>query len=565
MKSQFLRTKSIAILAIAVFTFASGHAQTKPIKVLQNADTLITRNTTWDADTIYFLGGKVYVTNGAELTIQPGTVIVGDTTRKGTLLITKGSKIHATGTPSCPIIFTSAKAPGRRARGDWGGVILLGKSATNNPGGIQYIEGLPPSSLTEFGGGTTPDLHDNSGEMKYVRIEFPGYALSPNNEINGLTFGAVGDGTQIEYVQVSYSNDDSYEWFGGTVNCKHLIAFRGIDDDFDTDNGFSGKLQFGMGLRDPLVADVSGSNGFESDNNATGTTDLPQTRAVFSNFTLTAGSDSATNSLFRNAAHIRRNSHIYVYNSILMGWPNGILIDGTTTQSNVLADTLVKFDIIGEKYAPKDVTTTPLPDPGVVNLLLSHANNRFYTGNASVGLKNPYKLNKPNYRPIAGSPALTGANFNEVPLQNSFFTPTSYVGAFAKQSSQDWTILWTNFVPTSTDYSQVNAACSTAPLASAVAAENAIDNKAIVANPVATVYPNPAKGGSFKVDLEGFSGNVTIKISNMAGTMVYNKVVNAGLSKTTVDVNLAKAPAGLYFVTVTNGKQTTTQKVNVIQ
>src|SRR5262249_16991269 len=228
MKKTATLLKVLLLVTLSVHLVNLVYSQSKPVKKIQGTDTLISSNTTWYTDTVYFLKGHVFVTNHAELTIQPGTVIVGDTIAKGTLIITKGSKIHAIGTALCPIIFSSSKAPGKRSRGDWGGVILLGLAATNNPGGTQYIEGLPASSLTQFGGGASPDTHDNSGEMEYVRIEFPGVALAPNNEINGLTFGAVGDGTTIDHVQVSYSNDDSYEWFGGTVNCKYLIAFRGI-------------------------------------------------------------------------------------------------------------------------------------------------------------------------------------------------------------------------------------------------------------------------------------------------------------------------------------------------
>jgi len=235
----------------------------------------------------------------------------------------------------------------------------LGKAHTNTPGDTQHIEGIVPNPNTLFGGGANPNDHDNSGELKYVRIEFAGVALSPNNEINGLTFGAVGDGTLIDYVQVSFANDDSFEWFGGTVNCKHLIAFRGLDDDFDTDNGFSGKVQFGMGLRDPQVADVSTSNGFESDNDASGSTNLPQTKAIFCNMTLTAGGDTTQNPLFGRGAHIRRNSHLYIYNSIIMGYPTGLLIDGALTQNNVFADTMVSSNIIACKDASKYVTTNP--------------------------------------------------------------------------------------------------------------------------------------------------------------------------------------------------------------
>ncbi|HRI19739.1 MAG TPA: hypothetical protein PLA68_02240, partial [Panacibacter sp.] len=328
MKMKSLLAKAFVLTVLSAFAVTAGFAQ-KPIKQIGGgADSLITANSTWDCDTVYFMKGKIYVTNGAALTIQPGTIIIGDTIAKGSLIITKGSKIHAVGTPSCPIVFTSSKAPNRRVRGDWGGVILLGKSSINQPGGVANIEGIAPGALSEYGGGLTPDVHDNSGELKYVRIEFAGVALSLNNEINGLTMGGVGDGTAIDYVQVSYANDDSFEWFGGTVNAKHLIAFRGLDDDFDTDNGFSGKVQFGIGLRDPAVADVSGSNGFESDNDAAGSANLPQTRAVFSNMTVCAGADSATNNLFRQGLHIRRNSHLFVYNSIIVGYPTGAHMDG---------------------------------------------------------------------------------------------------------------------------------------------------------------------------------------------------------------------------------------------
>ena len=250
MKTNICRKFSLLLL---VFPIAGMlHAQ-KPIKKITVP---ITVNTTWDCDTTYFLKSYIYVKNNATLTIQPGTVIIGDTTNKGALIIERGSQLLAAGTATCPIVFTSSRKPNFRKRGDWGGVILLGRGPLNTPTGEANIEGIPPSDDTKYGGGANPDPNDNSGVLKYVRIEFAGVALAPNNEINGLTMGAVGAGTTIDYVQVSYSNDDSYEWFGGTVNCKHIIAFRGIDDDFDTDNGYSGKVQFAMGLRDKTVADV---------------------------------------------------------------------------------------------------------------------------------------------------------------------------------------------------------------------------------------------------------------------------------------------------------------------
>src|SRR5215471_6577517 len=175
--NSFTPVRATLLISLIAGITGVSQAQTKPVKIIQNKDTLIQTNQTWYSDTVYYMKGHVFVTNHAQLTIQPGTVIVGDTIKKGALIITTGSKIHAVGTPSCPIVFTSSKLPGRRSRGDWGGVILLGLSYTNNPGGTQYIEGLPPSPLTQFGGGANPDPHDNSGEVEYVRIEFAGVAL----------------------------------------------------------------------------------------------------------------------------------------------------------------------------------------------------------------------------------------------------------------------------------------------------------------------------------------------------------------------------------------------------
>src|SRR6185295_13057224 len=210
---------------------------------------------------------------------------------------------------------------------------------------------LPPIPETLYGGGKNPNCGggdcpnnaDNSGTLRYVRVEFAGVALSPNNEINGITFGGVGRGTTIDHVQVSYSNDDSYEWFGGTVNCKYLIAYDGIDDDFDTDNGYSGKIQFALGMRDPSVADVSGSKSFESDNDPTGTTNTPQTSAIFQNVTALGGSSNngPTNPLFNESAHIRRNSNIHINNSIMMGFPLGILVDGSKSIFNCQGSSLL--------------------------------------------------------------------------------------------------------------------------------------------------------------------------------------------------------------------------------
>ncbi|HLO37530.1 MAG TPA: hypothetical protein VK173_03510, partial [Lacibacter sp.] len=225
----------------------------------------------------YVLKGYVYINNRARLTLAAGSVIVSDTIQKGALIIEQNSRLIADGTSSEPIIFTSGKKPGERKPGDWGGIILLGNAPTNRTttpiieGGVNAV----------YGGSIT---NDNSGIIRYVRIEFAGIAADPNSEINGLTLGGVGSGTVIENVQVSYGNDDAYEFFGGNVNCKNLIAFATADDDFDFDFGYNGRIQFAVSLRDPKFVDGGDAgNGIECDNDGTGTVSSPRTRPQLSN------------------------------------------------------------------------------------------------------------------------------------------------------------------------------------------------------------------------------------------------------------------------------------------
>jgi hypothetical protein len=423
----------------------------------------ISTSLTLKANNTYKLRGLVYVTNGATLTIEPGTKIVGEADKNGGLIITRGSKIMAEGTASNPIIFTSEKPSPKR--GDWAGVILLGAAPTNasfnGKAGVGEIEGgVNDADGSGLYGGT--NVSDNSGVLKYVRIEYAGYAFLPDKEINGLTFGGVGNGTTIDYVEVAYANDDSFEWFGGTVNCTHLIAYKGLDDDFDTDNGFSGKVQFAIGVRDPLVADVSGSNAFESDNDANGSSLLPQTSAIFSNVTIigpiqsTSTTTNATgiNSLFQNALQIRRNSSISVFNSAFIGYPVGLFIDaskGSTTdtnigsgklvfQNNVIAGSTTNF-----KYAASATTPTGWSTTNVQDWFNLPAN-----GNSTLNYSSDIKLSgayapagtTPNFSPASGSHLLTGGLFTHPLLAG--FTSVTYRGA-VKDANDFWYAGWTNF------------------------------------------------------------------------------------------------------------------------
>ena len=271
----------------------------------------ITKDTTLLKGDENLLKGLVYVTSGVTLTVQKGAVVKGSYAGSdvAALIVTRGGKIVAEGTADEPIIFTSS-SPNPQS-GDWGGIVLCGKAAINTSylgtAGLYQVEGGIDNAQGDGLAGSgdavvpAPVNDDNSGTLSFVRIEYAGYAFQPDKEINSLTMAAVGSGTIIDHVQVSYAKDDAYEWFGGTVNAKYLIAYKTQDDDFDTDNGYAGKVQFGLVLRDSLIADISTSEAFESDNNASGTVATPKTTAIFSNITAIgprATLNNAGNTLF---------------------------------------------------------------------------------------------------------------------------------------------------------------------------------------------------------------------------------------------------------------------------
>ncbi|GEC79219.1 T9SS type A sorting domain-containing protein [Flavobacterium aquatile] len=392
----------------------------------------ITANTTWTTGKTYKLNGLIYVRNNATLTIQPGVVVKGITSSTGTaLIVTRGSKLNAIGTAALPIVFTSGKtvAEGRQP-GDWGGIILLGKAGFNINGGVNNIEGITSNVNTEYGGGASPINNDNSGTLKYVRIEFGGYVFSPNNEINGLTMGAVGNGTTIDYVQVSYTNDDAFEWFGGSVNCKHLVSFRNLDDDFDADNGYKGLVQYGFAVRDPQIADnpsVSTSEGFEVDNNPAGTTvvaPLDNTSAIFTNMTLVGPAVRATiapsltlASGNARAARLRRACQLKVYNSIFMDFKNSFLfVDGSAAVTNANSGAL-KFEnniIAGISAADKALFPSGV-NPTSLNSWFTSSANTLLDSSTDL-LVAPYGATSSTYTGLdyrPGTLASTGADFTD--------------------------------------------------------------------------------------------------------------------------------------------------------
>lgn len=434
----------------------------------------VTKDYTLDKGT-YLLKGWVYVTKGTTLTIEPGTVIKGDKDTKATLIVEPGGKLIAQGTASEPIVFTSAQAAGSRRPGDWGGLIICGNARNNQQS--MAIEGGPRTNH----GGSNDD--DNSGVLSYVRVEFAGYPYRDDQEINGITFGSVGRGTKVDHVQVSYSNDDSYEWFGGAVNAKYLVAYHGWDDDFDTDNGFSGHVQFCYSLRNPRLADQSVSNGFESDNCADAATKEPFTSCVFSNVTfvgpmvqdpafannstyINAGDVNPQNGSklgqFQAAMQVRRNSHLSCFNSVAVGFPVGLIVEndkGSATQTAATDGTLklnnlyfAQMGILGsdKNKSFKDGFTDNSGTPSETQQSFSHTyfeksgnNNHYYDQASALGLGADYK-------PASGSLLLNAASFSD-PMLGSGFDIVSYAGAFSG-ASDNWMNGWTNFDPQNTAY-----------------------------------------------------------------------------------------------------------------
>lgn len=421
----------------------------------------------------YTLKGIVSVVNNSTLKIAPGAVIQGDTlydassanpVKPGTLVITRGSKINATGTDTAPIVFTSKKAAGSRLSGDFGGVIILGK-APNNQSANQGIEGLDPIAPFDNKYGGT-DAADNSGTLKYVRIEYAGYVLSANNEINGLTLGSVGNGTTIDFVQVTNSFDDSFEFFGGTVNAKHLVSVSARDDDFDFDFGYSGKIQFAVAVRNPNAADASASNMIECDNDATGSSNVPQTKPVLSNFTLvgvqTQTEASATNlgpgplndGKFGRGNHWRRNANLIMANSVIFGLNGGAYFDSQNVIDKYCAGNFHHNLVHG--FVSAIATTGGTPACTIPATGADSYSNTLYTGanpNTSIKLVSPFYSASgcADFRPGIGSPALSGASFTG-DLTNAFFTTTTYRGAFA--AGTNWLANWANCNPLNTVYCQ---------------------------------------------------------------------------------------------------------------
>jgi len=536
----------------------------------------ITTNTTWTSDKVYTISNKVIVKNGVTLTIEPGTVIRGSkngTVFAGMLIIAQGGKLIANGTKTNPIIFTSGKPVGQRSLGDWGGILLFGKAPQADNGAArrgtfagkttegdsiwtskyETFENSDPNKADVMFGGIDPQ--DNSGSISYVRIEFGGWYKVLGEEVNALTMCGVGKGTSLHHIQASFTNDDSFEWYGGNVDAKYLIAFAQTDDCFDTDLGASPRLQFCIGMIHPFIYESGGgTRGIEADGNsdftyATQPDAKPFSRPVFSNMTLVgplyAGKTKTSLKFadkYDQGIIIRTNSEAKVFNSISASFPGGgvrirhanlaitpscfekALSGLVKVQNNIISncDVLVgsadkvptnvndgsgagKFDT--KKFifkaensndsTYKNINDLKLTNPMVDTLIVPTSN----TNRTSIS---------PNVKPLAGSPVLAGADWKVAELAND-----SYVNGI----------------------------------------EDAFSNGKV------SIYPNPSKGlTTVRVELINAAA-LQVSVYDLLGRLVYtnSSEFSADVQFFTVD----GLKSGVYLVKVSDGNTATASRLVV--
>jgi len=422
----------------------------------------ITSNRTLDRDTTYVLSGFVKVTSGNTLTIESGTRIVGDQTKPGSaLFILRGATIVANGTAAAPIVFTSQKAAGSRARGDWGGLIIIGNAQINRTGDI-ILEGSnapvdnggPPG--VDYADGTAAGDAESSGTLRYVRVEFAGFAVQQAQELNSFTFAAVGSGTTLEYLQSVMGLDDSFEWFGGTVNGRYLVSYESGDDHFDAAEGYRGKNQFLIGFQslqgdpqgtDPQGFEVDGCNGVGC-NAPAGDVEQsshPLNMPVFANFTMVGtGNINNVGSGGGLGMVLRRGTGGTYINGIVARWPRrGIRVIDAATFRRESEDSLIVTNILLAENAAgnfeADSVKQRLGAAGFDSTTVTTAALFTAFPTTTSGTTTAASF---DWTPAAASPAATGGLNNFTGLiqtrAGTFIQPTPYRGAAAPGGPKWW-------------------------------------------------------------------------------------------------------------------------------
>jgi hypothetical protein len=419
------------------------------------ADRTFTNDTEWD------LQGIIYVKNGATLTIDPGTFVIGQpgTSPPSALIITQNGKINASGTKSRPIIMTSSLPFGSRNRGDWGGIVMLGKAPINvaantnggicppdgckNPPGTFYIEGLVGNADSIYGG---TDPNHSCGTLRYVRVEFAGTILSPNNELNSFTWGGCGKGTVAEHLQAIYGKDDSFEWFGGTMDAKYLVGGLGADDFTDYQLGYTGRVQFGLMYQSP---DSRGNRGLEGDNSEYDQAALPYSNPTFYNITYIGSGNPGLDESNAPGIFLRRGSRGSFNNMVVANFYSPCVdISDANTQAQADLGNVVMNGILcwGNALGTGGGTTLASQIPGAYTQAFAQGQKGNGAGKnflvADPLMARPAQYSDPDFAGLFGSP-LFRIGWVQPPDDGFFDQSAKFIGGIG---DEDWTEEWTYFV-----------------------------------------------------------------------------------------------------------------------
>ena len=585
-------TRFVTLAALACILAGPALAQTPTVTVSSD----ISANTTWTSNQVYLLDGLIYVRPGATLTIQPGTVIKARQTPSAAtgdvasgIIVMVNAKIEADGRADAPIIMTAesdnvANSPlGPDDRGLWGGLVLLGRATTNSTPGVNFIEGVPESDDTRFGcdsstSGFACDDNDDSGTLRYVSVRHAGFGFRPSSEINGITFGGVGRGTTVEYVEVFANSDDNFEFFGGTVNARYLVGAFSGDDTFDTDRGFRGKFQFGLSLNNPGNDAGRCLENDGGDSGLGGEDATPFSNPVYSNLTcIGAGADADAGQLGSEgnsaAMQLRDNTGGKIYNSIFTDYPGTALnlealSSGEDTENRFgrnlegTNDLLIRNNLFfgfggGSTFA--DIVDNDSDNSAArqseIEADLAAANRLVDPQLANIDSRESGGQFDP--RPLASGPAATGAQFSGNALAgDAFFTSVPYYGAFAPTSSasdgtnRTWLGGWT-----------------------ALFQKGFLSGQAVntTGGPNGETFglsvgPNPTAGdATVRVSLDR-AQRVTVALYDVLGRQVAVVADGAfGEGTTAVRVSTAGLPSGVYVLRLEGEGVSVTERLSVVR
>jgi hypothetical protein len=384
-------------------------------------------NETWTSTNYYVLRGAVFVRSGSTLNISAGTRVIGESGSVGTLIVERGGRLNAIGTAAAPVVFTSDQPIGQRGRGDWGGLIINGRARLNFAGGEAAGEG----DTGTYGG---QDDNDNSGILRYVRVEFAGIEFSPDNELNGIAFQAVGRSTQVDHVQSHLSRDDSMEWFGGTADGKYLVMSGAADDSVDWTFGWTGRLQYVAVLQRGDDAD----NTIEADNNEFQNELLPRSNPQIYNITL-CGDPTGIASEVQRGGNLRRGTAFTIRNFLMTGLRQGFtLADASTIAQVTNGPTQMGAGVSWNNLSNMNATVTPFIASGrFPNIILGQ----------DAGLPTAACANQtnPNFQPPSVA-SLAGGQLAPIqPPNDGFFEAVTFIGAVPPAPAPNWMAGWTSF------------------------------------------------------------------------------------------------------------------------